>query len=66
VVTRQIRIQGSCAIAGEYPMVLKMMQKGLIDIAPMLSATAPLSEGASWFKRLYDKEPGLYKVVLIP
>jgi L-iditol 2-dehydrogenase len=66
VVTRQIRIQGSCAIAGEYPMVLKMMQKGLINIAPMLSAKAPLSEGASWFKRLYDKEPGLYKVVLIP
>ena len=66
VVTRQIRIQGSCAIAGEYPMVLKMMQKGLIDTAPMLSAAAPLSEGASWFKRLYDKEPGLYKVVLIP
>ena len=66
VVTRQIRIQGSCAIAGEYPMVLKMMQRGLIDIGPMLSAAAPLSEGASWFKRLYDKEPGLYKVVLIP
>jgi L-iditol 2-dehydrogenase len=66
VVTRQIKVQGSCAIAGEYPMVLKMMQKGLIDIAPMLSATAPLSEGASWFKRLYDREPGLYKVVLIP
>jgi L-iditol 2-dehydrogenase len=66
VVTRQIRVQGSCAIAGEYPMVLKMMQKGLIDVAPMLSATAPLSEGASWFKRLYDKEPGLYKIVLIP
>ncbi len=66
VVTRQIRVQGSCAIAGEYPMVLKMMQKGLIDIGPMLSATAPLAEGASWFKRLYDKEPGIYKVVLIP
>jgi L-iditol 2-dehydrogenase len=66
VVTRQIRVQGSCAIAGEYPIVLKMMQKGLIDVGPMLSATAPLSEGASWFKRLYDKEPGLYKVVLIP
>jgi len=66
VVTRQIRIQGSCAIAGEYPMVLDMMQKGLINIDPMLSATSSLSEGASWFKRLYDKEPGLYKVVLIP
>jgi L-iditol 2-dehydrogenase len=66
VVTRQIRIQGSCAIAGEYPMVLNMIQKGMINIEPMLSATAPLSEGAVWFKRLYNKEPGLYKVVLIP
>jgi threonine dehydrogenase-like Zn-dependent dehydrogenase len=66
VVTRQIRIQGSCAFAGEYPMVLDMMRKDLINIDPILSATAPLSEGASWFKRLYDKEPGLIKVVLIP
>jgi threonine dehydrogenase-like Zn-dependent dehydrogenase len=66
VVTRQICVQGSCAIAGEYPLVLKMMQKGLINIDPLLSATPPLSEGASWFKRLYDKEPGLFKVVLVP
>jgi len=66
VVTRQIRIQGSCAFAGEYPVVLDMMRKDLIDIDPILSAVAPLSEGASWFKRLYDKEPGLFKVVLIP
>jgi len=66
VVTREVRVQGSCAIAGEYPAVLSMMEKGHIDINPLLSATAPLSEGASWFKRLYDKEPGLFKVVLIP
>jgi len=66
VVTRQIRIQGSCAIAGEYPIVLDMMHKGIINIDLMLSATPPLSEGAVWFKRLYDKEPGLNKVVLIP
>lgn len=66
VVTREIRVQGSCAIAGEYAQVLEMMEKGLVDIKPLLSATAPLSEGASWFKRLYDKEPGLNKVVLIP
>jgi len=66
VVTRQIRIQGSCAIAGEYPMVLNMMENGLIDIGPVLSATPPLSEGASWFDRLYNKEPGLNKVVLVP
>jgi len=66
VVTREIRLQGSCGIAGEYPQVLEMMEKGLIDVNSLLSAKAPLSEGASWFKRLYEKEPGLNKVVLEP
>lgn len=66
VVTREIRVQGSCAIAGEYAQVLEMMDKGLVDVEPLLSATAPLSEGESWFKRLYDKEPGLNKVILKP
>lgn len=66
VVTREIKVQGSCSIAGEYAQVLDMMDKGLIDVESMLSATAPLSEGASWFKRLYEKEPGLNKVILQP
>ena len=66
VVTREIRIQGSCAIVGEYPQVLDMMEKGLVDVDSLLSATAPLKEGADWFKRLYDKEPGLNKVILQP
>lgn len=66
VVTRQIRLQGSCAIAGEYEGVLKLMDKGLIDVKTMISAIAPLSEGGNWFKKLYDKEPGLNKVILKP
>jgi L-iditol 2-dehydrogenase len=32
----------------------------------LISATAPLSEGAAWFERLYNREPGLLKVVLTP
>jgi len=43
-----------------------MMEKGLIDVDALLSAKAPLSEGAAWFDRLYAKEPGLYKVILNP
>jgi len=66
VVTRQIRLQGSCAICGEYPAVLDMIGRKEIRVEPMLSAEAPLSEGADWFRRLYNKEPGLIKVVLIP
>jgi L-iditol 2-dehydrogenase len=66
VVTREIRLQGSCGIAGEYPQVLQMMEKGLVDVATLLSVAAPLSEGAEWFQRLYNKEPGLNKVILQP
>lgn len=66
IVTRQIRIQGSCAICGEYQAVLDMIANRKIDVDSLLSAEAPLSEGASWFERLYKREPGLIKVVLIP
>ena len=66
VVTRQIRVQGSCAICGEYQAVLDMIARKQIDVNSLLSAEAPLSEGAIWFDRLYKKEPGLIKVVLIP
>ena len=64
--TRQIRLQGSCAICGEYPAVLDMIARRRIDVEAILSGEAPLSEGASWFRRLYEKEPGLIKVVLKP
>ena len=66
VVTRQIRLQGSCAICGEYPAVLDMIAGGEVNVEAILSAEAPLSEGAEWFRRLYNKEPGLIKVVLKP
>jgi L-iditol 2-dehydrogenase len=66
VVSRQIRLQGSCASSGEYPEVIAMMADGRIRVEPLVSAVAPLADGASWFQRLYDREPGLLKVVLRP
>jgi L-iditol 2-dehydrogenase len=66
VVTREVRLQGSCAIAGEYGIVLELIEKGLVDVDSLLSAKAPLEDGADWFKRLYAKEPGLNKVILQP
>jgi L-iditol 2-dehydrogenase len=66
VVTRQIRVQGSCASSGEYPACISLMSRGAIQVAPLLSAVAPLEDGASWFHRLYEREPGLLKVVLQP
>jgi L-iditol 2-dehydrogenase len=66
VVTRQMRLQGSCASAGEIPACIDLLASGKIDVSPMLSAFAPLEEGPSWFERLYSHEAGLMKVVLRP
>jgi L-iditol 2-dehydrogenase len=65
-VTRQIRLQGSCASSGEYPKCISLISRGAIRVAPLLSAVVPLEEGAAWFRRLYAREPGLLKVVLQP
>jgi len=65
-VTRELNIRGSCASQGEYPACLDMLARGALQAAPLISATAPLAEGAAWFDRLYRKEPGLLKVVLKP
>jgi len=66
VVSRQIRLQGSCASNGEYPAVIEMMSRGMIKVDPLISAVAPLSEGAEWFDRLYRQEGNLMKVILRP
>ncbi|HSV57210.1 MAG TPA: zinc-binding dehydrogenase, partial [Magnetospirillaceae bacterium] len=66
VVTRQLSLLGSCAIAGEYPLALDLMARGRVDVDALISTTAPLSQGAAWFERLYAREPGLLKVVLEP
>jgi L-iditol 2-dehydrogenase len=66
VVTRQIRVQGSCASSGEYPACLDMIAAGTINVDALISATPPLSEGGEWFQRLYQKEQGLMKVILKP
>jgi L-iditol 2-dehydrogenase len=66
VVTREIRVQGSCASSGEYPACMALMSRGAINVSPMLTAKAPLEEGAHWFERLYAHEPNVMKVVLEP
>lgn len=66
IVSRQLRIQGSCAINGEYPEILDLISSGKLDVNAILSAEVPLHEGPDWFTRLYNKEKGLMKVILKP
>jgi L-iditol 2-dehydrogenase len=66
VVSRQIRLQGSCASAGEYPRAIELLASGKIQVKPLITAVAPLEEGPRWFERLHAREPNLMKVVLTP
>ncbi|HKF04829.1 MAG TPA: galactitol-1-phosphate 5-dehydrogenase [Candidatus Sulfotelmatobacter sp.] len=66
VVSRQIRLQGSCASAGEYPQAIELMSTGRINVGPLITARAPLDQGPRWFERLHAHEPNLMKIVLEP
>jgi threonine dehydrogenase-like Zn-dependent dehydrogenase len=66
VVTGELKILGSCAICGEYEVILNYLNTGRLNVDDQVSAIAPLSEGAHWFERLYRKEEGLMKVILKP
>jgi L-iditol 2-dehydrogenase len=66
VVTRQIKLIGSCASSGEYPECIDLLARGDIRVEPMITAKAPLEEGFSWFNRLHAQEPNVFKVILQP
>jgi L-iditol 2-dehydrogenase len=66
VVSRQIRLQGSCASCGEYPEAMELMAAGKIRVDSLITAVAPLRDGPSWFDRLHSGEPNLMKIVLDP
>ena len=66
VVTRQIRLQGSCASSGEYPACIELLSSGAIRVDTMISARTPLEGAAGWFDRLYRHEPNLMKVIVQP
>jgi L-iditol 2-dehydrogenase len=66
VVTRQIRLQGSCASAGEYSRAIELLASGAIRVKPLITAIAALEDGPRWFERLHAGEPNLMKVILTP
>lgn len=66
IVTRQIRLQGCCASAGEYPRAIELLASRAVQVKPLISAVRPLEEGPEWFARLHAREPNLLKVVLTP
>ena len=67
VVTKELSLLGSCSSAGEYPLCLDLIARGVIDVKPMIETVAPLADGAGWFEKLSAKDGGKYmKVILQP
>lgn len=66
VVTRELSLFGSCASAGEYAQCLDLIAAGKVDVDSLISKAVPLSEGAEWLERIYNKEEGLTKILFLP
>jgi L-iditol 2-dehydrogenase len=66
VVSRQLRLQGSCASSGEIPACIDLLARKDIKVDKIISAVSSLEEGPAWFDRLYKGEPGVMKVIIAP
>jgi L-iditol 2-dehydrogenase len=62
VVTRELDVLGSCAIAGEYPEALAAIASGEIRVQPLVSASIGLEDGVRAFE--LAKSPGALKVLI--
>ena len=66
VVTRQISLYGSCASAGEYGKCLQLIAEGKVDVDALISKAVPMKDGHEWLNRIYNREEGLNKILLLP
>lgn len=63
VVTRELDVLGSCAIAGEYPDALEAIASGSVRVKPLITAAVPLEQGKDAFVKA--KAPGALKVLVV-
>jgi scyllo-inosose 3-dehydrogenase len=63
---RGVHIVGSLGHAGHgtFPNVIRLMASGRLEMKPMISATMPLKDALSAFKRLEKREDA--KIMLLP
>jgi len=66
VVTREISLHGTCGCNGEYPQCIDLMNRGIINVKPLITAQIPLSDGPQWFGRLHAGDADQMKVVVRP
>jgi L-iditol 2-dehydrogenase len=66
VVTRELSLYGCCASQGDYPESLDLIATRAVNVDPLISARISLEQTPEYFRRLYEREPGLMKVLVCP
>ena len=66
MVTREVSVLGSCGSNGEIPECIDLLARGVIEVDPIISLTAPLDAAPALFARLYDGDNTLMKVIIQP
>jgi len=66
VVTREVRLQGTCGCNGEIPECIDLIHRGVIQVAPLITAQIGLADGPAWFEKLYAGAPEQMKVLIRP
>jgi threonine dehydrogenase-like Zn-dependent dehydrogenase len=66
IISREVTIRGSAAIAGEYPACLNYIAQRRLQVKPLISRIVPLSQGQASFDALHHGEAGLMKILLRP
>jgi L-iditol 2-dehydrogenase len=66
IVIQELTLRGTTNAAYEWDACIGMLASGAVDVTPLISVVAPLTEGAHWFARLRSPDAGLFKVLLQP
>lgn len=66
IVTRELSLFGTCGSKGEYPACIELLQRGAIQVEPLITAKTTLEDAPGWFDRLYAGEQGAMKVIVQP
>jgi len=66
IVSHELTIRGSCAIAGEYPSCLNLIAQKRFQVKPLISRIVPLEEGQASFDALHHGQADLMKIVIRP
>ena len=56
---KELDLRGSFRFHEEFPMAVEMMQKGLIDVAPLITHTMPLADAEAAFRIANDRSQAM-------